>query len=72
MSRCGGRTRLVQLRLALDEPVHPAVEMARGMRLQAGLTESLTTPEVLARVRAVLVSGGGNLGHVDAKHARAG
>lgn len=32
---------------------HPAVERARVTRLGAGLTPSLTCPDVLARVRAI-------------------
>lgn len=43
-----------QLRLDLDERPHPAVEHARAVRVEAGLSQSLTSPEVLAHVWPIL------------------
>lgn len=52
--RCGLRDDEAQLVLGLDARQHPAVEHARGVRAEAGLPESLTAPEVLVLVRAIL------------------
>ena len=43
-----------QLRLDLDAREHPAVEHARVARAKAGLPPSLTSPELLTRVHAIL------------------
>ena len=43
-----------QLRLDLGAREHPAVELARAVRTKAGLPPSLTSPEVLTRVHAIL------------------
>lgn len=43
-----------QLRLVFGERPHPAVEHARAVRVEAGLPQSLTAPEVLVHLRAIL------------------
>lgn len=43
-----------QIPIAFDGNVHPAVERARALRRSVGLCESLTKPEVLEHVKAVL------------------
>lgn len=43
-----------QLLLDMDGREHPAVEHARAVRAKAGLPPSLTSPEVLTRVHAIL------------------
>lgn len=43
-----------QLALKLPQAVPPAVEHVRSLRREAGLPESLTAPEVLTQVLAIL------------------
>ena len=45
-----------QLRLDLGAREHPAVELARAVRVEAGLAPSLTSPDSLGRVRSILHS----------------
>lgn len=52
--RARARPGEAQLVLDLDARQHPAVEHAREVRAEAGLPESLTAPEVLVLVRAIL------------------
>ena len=52
--RRGLRGDEAQLVLDLDARQHPAVDHAREVRAEAGLPESLTAPEVLVLVRAIL------------------
>jgi hypothetical protein len=52
--RARARTGEDQLFLDLEAREHPAVECARAVRAKAGLPPSLTSPEVLTRVRAIL------------------
>lgn len=52
--RASARSAEGQLSLGLHEAVPPAVERSRAFRRASGLPESLTAPETLAKVRAIL------------------
>ena len=43
-----------QLVMDFAQREHPAVEHARAVRVEAGLAPSLTSPDLLGRVRATL------------------
>lgn len=55
--RRGLRDDEAQLVLDLHARQHPAVEHAREVRAEAGLSESLTAAEVLVLVRTILDGG---------------
>lgn len=48
------KTDEAQLVMGFPEREHPAVEHARAVRVEAGLAPSLTSPDFLGRVRAIL------------------